>query len=310
MQFNDCIKCSQKVAWSGIIVNTLLFIMKISIGLMSGSKALVADSLYSLKDIATAVVIIISLKISHKEIDAEHPYGHGKVEFIATLLISLFLIASSMYLFTMAVDDIMNNPHDEPPHFIAIIAALVSVLVNIYLYKFTRCVAFQSNSPLIKTVSFHNQADALSSSLVVIALAGTHIGLLLLDPIVAVIETLHLSILSIILLKDSYEGLMDKALPEETNNLIEKITRKVKGVTSIQKMRTRQIGQNLSIDLIIGVNPTLTINEAKEVAEVVEEDLLVQVPHTATVLVHFVSHKEDEKEQEKGAILQEPEVST
>jgi len=281
--------------------------MKLSIGFLSGSKALVADSLYSIKDIASSVVILISLKISQKDLDAEHPYGHGKVEFIASMVISVFLIFASLYFMVGAIDDIMNNPHEQPPHMIAIVAAVISVMANIYFYKFTRCVAFQSNSPLIKTVSMHNEADALSSTLVVIALCGTHFGLLLLDPIVAVLETLHLAIISMIVLKNAYGGLMDKSMPEDTNNLIKKVAKRVTGVKTIKVLRTRQLGQHIWIEITVGVDPELSIDIARSVAEIVEERILSEIPHAGNALVHFVSHEEGETVTEEATPADEQE---
>ena len=116
MKYPECIKCTNSVAWIGIFCNTLLFAMKLGIGIFARSQALIADSLYSLKDVATSVVILISFKVSNMGIDEKHPYGHEKAEFFATLIISIILFGTSVEMFIFALDSIFNQPHEQPPH--------------------------------------------------------------------------------------------------------------------------------------------------------------------------------------------------
>lgn len=292
MRYSECTKCYKSIPWIGIGTNSSLFVMKLTVGLFSGSQALIADSLYSLKDVASSFVIWISAKISKRGVDSEHPYGHEKIEFFATLVISIFLFLASTYMFVYALDFIFNQDHVHPPHLIALFAAIVSVLVNIYLYKYTRCIAYETNSPLIATASRHHEADAFSSSMVIIAVSAGHFGILMLDPIVALIETAHLGILSFTLLKDSYFGLMDKSLPEETNNHIKKVTRRINGVESIPKVRTRQMGHKVWIDLTIAVSPSISVTRARGISQSVEEELLNNIPHVSNVLVRFLGTPE------------------
>jgi cation diffusion facilitator family transporter len=287
MRFPECVKCYKAIPWIGIGSNSSLFVMKLSVGLFSGSQALIADSLYSLKDVASSSVIWISSRISERGMDPEHPYGHEKVEFFATLVISIFLFLASGYMLVFALDFIFNQSHVQPPHLIALFAAIVSVLVNIFLYKYSRCVAFETNSPLVATASRHNEADAFSSSLVIIAVSAGHFGILILDPIVASIEAAHLGMLSFSLLRDSYAGLMDKSLPEETTNYIKKVTKRINGVDSISKVRTRQMGHKVWIELTIKVSPSISVVRARGISESVEEELFNYVPHVSNVLVRF-----------------------
>ncbi len=287
MRYPECSKCYKSIPWIGIGSNSALFLMKLTVGLFSGSQALIADSLYSLKDVASSAVILVSAKVSNRGVDADHPYGHEKVEFFATLVIAIFLSLASAYMFVYAVDFLYNG-HVAPPHLIALFAAIVSVLVNIFLYKYSRCIAYETNSPLVAVVSRHHEADAFSSSMVIIAVSASHFGILMLDPIVAMLESAHLGLLSVGLLKDSYCGLMDKSLPEETTDYIRKVARRVNGVESIPKVRTRQMGHKIWIDLTIEVSPKITVTRARGISESVEEELFNNVPHVSNVLVRFV----------------------
>lgn len=294
MKYPECIKCSNSVAWIGIVSNVFLFAMKLSVGIFSRSQALIADSLYSLKDIASSLVILVSFKVTSKPIDADHPYGHEKAEFFATLVISIFLFGTSVVIFIYSLDTIFNQPPVKP-HLIALFAGIISVMCNIYLFNYNDCVAYQSNSPLIATTAKHHESDALSSSLVIVAVSAAHFGITILDPIVALIETGHLGLLSFFLLRDSYHGLMDKSIPEKSNNLIKKVTKKVSGVESVPMIRTRRMGHKVWIDLTIGVQKQVSIERARGIAETVEEELLSNVPHTSNVLVRFAGHQEEGK---------------
>ncbi|MBO1225257.1 MAG: cation transporter [Candidatus Scalindua sediminis] len=287
MKFEECIQCAQRAVWVGVFSNGLLFFMKLGIGIISGSRALIADSLYSLKDVSFSIAGIIALRYSRKGLDAKHPYGHGKIEFLASLIISVFLIILAVHLAFDTIYDVFNKALLAPPHLIALVAAVIALLTNIFLYRYTKCVAKETNSPIIKTASRHNEADAFSSGLVAMGLLGTHFGVLILDHIVALLETLHIAILSIVIIKDSYAGLMDSSLPETTNNLIKKVTLKVGGVLSVQSLRTRQTGQEAWIEITIGVKPDIPVYRARGIAETVEDELLDNIPHLGHVLVCF-----------------------
>lgn len=287
MKFEECIKCTQRAVWVGVFSNGLLFFMKLGIGILSGSRALIADSLYSIKDVSFSIAGIIALRYSRKGLDARHPYGHGKIEFLASLIISVFLIILAVHLAFDTIYEILHIPHGGPPHLIALMAAVIALLTNIFLYRYTKCVAKETNSPMIKTATRHNEADAFSSGLVAMGILGAHFGVLILDPIVAILETIHIAIISIVIIKDSYAGLMDSSLPETTNNLIKKVTLKVGGVLSVASLRTRQTGHEAWIEITIGVKPDIPVYRARGIAETVEDELLRGVPHLGHVLVRF-----------------------
>ncbi|MBF0283528.1 MAG: magnetosome biogenesis CDF transporter MamM [Magnetococcales bacterium] len=289
MRYFKCLGCNEIVGWIGLVTNLALAALKLFIGVLSGSHALVVDGLYSAKDVVTSVLIVIGLRVSKQPIDKEHPFGHGKVEFIISLVISLMLVGVVILLFTVAAGSLMEGNH-QAPHIIALWAALLSVAVNLFLYRYTRCVANESNSPVVATLSQHHHADGTSSMAVAAGIIGSHyLGMPWLDTVVALGETVDLLILGAKIFWDSFQGLMDSSAPVEIEVAIREETRGVAGVKEVISLRTRRVGQEIWIDLVIGVDPELSILDARHITRRVEDALASAIPHTGDIAVQFKS---------------------
>jgi cation diffusion facilitator family transporter len=289
MRYSQCVVCNETVGWIGLMSNLALSTLKLFVGVISGSHALVADSLYSAKDVVTSVLIIVGLKVSKQPIDQEHPFGHGKVEFILSLVVSIVLIGLTAILFYYSAETLLEGIHTAP-HLIALWAALLSVAVNMFLYRYTRCVAVEINSPVVGILSSHHMADSLSSIAVAFGIVGSHyLGMPWLDTVVAIGETLHLIYLGGDVFWNAFKGLMDTAAPKETVREIRKLTLDCSGVETVEQIRTRLVGQELWIDMSIGVNPELSVGSAKVISRRVEEQLATNIPHVGDVGVHFLA---------------------
>ncbi len=271
------------------MANLSLSAMKLFVGFISGSHALVADALYSAKDVVTSVLIIVGLKVSKQPIDQEHPFGHGKVEFILSLVVSLVLLTLTGVLFYYSAETLLEGVH-QAPHLIALWAALLSVLVNLFLHKYTKCCAIELNSPVVGVLSSHHRSDSMSSIAVALGIIGAHyLGMPWLDNVVALGEAILLIYLGGEIFWDAFKGLMDTSAPKETVNRIKKISSDCSGVDSIEQIRTRFVGQELWIDMTVGVDPELSVGSAKMISRRVEEQLAGNIPHVGDVGVHFVA---------------------
>ncbi|GMT43175.1 MAG: cation transporter [bacterium] len=289
MRYSRCVVCYEIVGWVGLGVSLALSTLKVFVGMVSGSQALVADAMYSIKDVITSILIIIGLKVSKKPIDKEHPYGHGKIEFILSGIISVAFIGITSILFFYAAESLLEGEH-KAPHMIALWTALFSVIVNVSMYSYTRCASYEINSPMVRTLSRHHRAEIISSAAVAFAIVGSHyLGMPWLDPMVALFETLHLLYLGGEIFWDSFKGLMDSSAPEEVVEQIKSGARSVSGVKDIEKLRTRRVGQDLWVDLTIGVDPELSVRDAKSVGIGVEETLVKTINHLGNVNVRFKS---------------------
>jgi cation diffusion facilitator family transporter len=280
------------VGWIGLFTNLVLLILKGFVGIISGSQALVADAMYSAKDVVSSILVIIGLKVSNQPLDREHPYGHGKIEFILSMVISVVFLVVTAFLFVHAIQILMNGDEHRAPHMIALWTALISVSVNVVMYYYTRCVSIEVNSPMVRTLSHHHYADATSSVAVAIGIIGAHyLGMPWIDTMVALFEIIHLMYLGGDVFKEAYKGLMDRSAPEAVREKIDAVVRKVDGVRDVDELRTRLVGQEIWVDLIIQVDPGLTVEQASEIGDAVIERLGARVPHIGSVQVKFTSHE-------------------
>ncbi|MEO5378900.1 MAG: magnetosome biogenesis CDF transporter MamM [Magnetococcus sp. DMHC-6] len=289
MRYSKCVVCNEAVGWIGLFVNLALSSVKIFVGFLSGSHALMVDSVYSLKDVTTSILIILALKVSKKPIDQEHPFGHGKVEFILSLVVSIVLIVVTCVLFYFAIGLFLEGRH-KPPHLIALWTALLSLAINIFMYFYTRCVSHEINSPIVEILSKHHKGDSIASASVAFGIIGSHyLGMPWLDTLIALFECLDLLYFSGEVAWEAFQGLMDSSLPVLTLKKIKSQVLSVPGVKSIEEMQTRRVGQEVWINLVVGVEPDQSIREAKLIGLRVEDMITSTIPHIGDVGVHFKS---------------------
>lgn len=294
MRYSKCVRCASLVGWAGLFTNLVLMILKAFVGIVSGSQALLADSLYSAKDLVTSFLVIVGLKFSGQPLDREHPYGHGKIEFVLSMIISVVFLAVTAFLFVHAIQILTGNTTHNAPHIIALWTALISVLVNVFMYFYTRCVSIEVNSPMVRALSEHHHADATSSVAVAAGILGAHyLNMPWIDTLVALFETMHLMYLGGDVFKEAYKGLMDRSAPKEIRDRIDTLVRGVDGVKDVDEMRTRYVGQELWVDLIIQVDPDLSIDEADGICEQVVRVLSSRMAHLGSVQVKFTGERID-----------------
>jgi cation diffusion facilitator family transporter len=272
---SECIACSKKVGWFAVYANLALALFKAFIGYISGSKAILADSLFSFKDFATSLVVVAGIKVSGKPADENHPYGHGKIEFVAMLIMSILLIVATTFLFIHSVRDVWNSFHGgtHVPKFIAFWAAIISVIANYKIASYLQCVGERLKSPAVLANAKHSHSDAISSALVAGGILGTRLGFFFLDPLVAAVETVDLMRLSVSMFKESLHGLFDASVDSEVLGRIEATARLVPGVRRVPRVTARQLGQSIWIDITIKVDHHLSHEEGHLIGLHVKESL-------------------------------------
>ncbi len=295
MRYEKCVTCSRTVGWVGLAINLTLMLMKAFVGLISGSQALLADAMYSAKDLVSSLLVIVGLTVSSQPLDEEHPFGHGKVEFILSLIISVVFILVTGYLMVHAIQILLDDSPHQAPHLIALWAALVSIGVNIGMYYYSRCVAIEVNSPMVRTLAKHHYADATASGLVVVGITGSHyLDMPWIDTAVAVLETIHLMYLGAEVFWDSYKGLMDRSVDEDVLERIITVAERTDGVGEIKNLRTRYVGQEIWVEMTVGVSGDLTVDEAHDICDTLKERLIRRIPHVGTLHIDAEADKDDE----------------
>ncbi|WP_084005263.1 magnetosome biogenesis CDF transporter MamM [Magnetovibrio blakemorei] len=299
MRYEKCIKCSRSIGWIGLITNSVLMVLKAFVGLVAGSQAMVADAMYSAKDVVGSLMAIVGMTVSEQALDREHPYGHGKIEFVLSLFVSVIFFIIAAYLLVHAIFVLMDPSLHRAPHLIALWASLLVVIVNVIMYFYSRCVAIETNSPLVRTLAKHHHGDAASSGVVALGIIGAHFfNMPWIDTVVAAFETVHLMYMGGHVFWDSTKGLMDRSVGTETRSRIEQLATSVDGVKDILLLRTRHVGQNIHAELAVGVASDLMVAQAHKISEMVKEIIVHNIPRIGSIQVSTGVSGHDVHEQD------------
>ena len=273
---NNKAKKVHKVTWIGLVVNVLLTAFKILAGFLGRSSAMLADGIHSLSDFITDVLVLVFVDISVKDKDDDHRYGHGKFETFATLLISIALLAVGVFIFTSGVSKIMQVIKGEvleQPTYLALVAALVSILLKEILYRYTKRVGEEVNSSAVIANAWHHRSDAFSS-------IGTSLGIAgamflgepwrILDPIAAVVVSFFIVKVAIELGIPCMHELLERSLPEEIEKIIIDLIESHPDVKFQHNLKTRKIGNIYAIDVHIKLDKNISFVKSHDVATEIE----------------------------------------
>jgi cation diffusion facilitator family transporter len=293
MRFERCQKCGERTALAGIWTNVVLVVLKITVGVTSGSSACIADGLHSASNIITAFAIIISHKIGSKARNSRFHYGYGKIEFVAAGAISLLITAGAVVLIIVSIDHLVREPKASP-HFSAVLVAIISLGANEMLFRFMRCAGTQLKSQTIIANAWANRADCFSSLAVIIGVVGSRLGFHHLDPIAALFVVAVIIRVSIKILVDSVKALMDSSVNDVYGEQIRDIVGDVTDVRGIEELRTRHIGNKIWIDVDIYIDPHSTIGEGNSIAESVKAVLMRKIADLDRIMVNLKPAKTTE----------------
>lgn len=295
-------KKAARVTWVGFFTNLLLSTAKIMAGVVGRSSAMIADGIHSLSDFITDFIVIIFIKISSKHEDSDHPYGHGKFETFATMLISfaLFIVAIGIfYSGSVKIYEVLNGRVIERPTYLALIMAAVSIVVKEILYWYTIIVGRKIESPAVIANGWHHRSDAFSSIGTLIGISGAmFLGerWRILDPITSVIVGIFIIGVAYKLARPSIQELLEMSLPEEIEHSIEQKIQATPGVITFHHLRTRKNGNAFIIDMHIKVDPHSSIVEAHDIATHVENNLKTAFGKRTQINVHIEPYLTKEKQ--------------
>ena len=281
-----CIKCSKNIVWENFWVNLALGIFKGIISFIGGSEALIADALHSIANAVMAGIVGVSLKISNKPVDKEHPYGHGKAEFLFAALVALLFMAGAAVLLIASTKSIIHGSK-VAPNMVAAWATIASIIANEIVFRRTLCVSQKVNSLSISTSAWGSRTDSFSSIAALIGILFAKLGLRFMDSLASIMVSFFIIKISIAILRDAIGGLVDVSLPPEQIKKIRKIVAFVDGVESIPAIRTRRMGRLNWIDIEIDLNAQSTIAQADYIALQVKGAVSDSIEHVGNVVVYF-----------------------
>lgn len=268
-----------RVTLMGSVVNVILLVFKFIAGILGGSAAMIADAVHSLSDFLTDIVVIAFVRISSKPEDEDHDYGHGKYETLATSIIGLALLMVGLYIFyngARQIWDVMHGAEIEQPGLVALIAAIVSILLKEWTYRFTVSVGKKVESQAVIANAWHHRSDALSSIGTAIGIGGAILlgkGWAVLDPVAALVVSVFIVKTALGLLTTSSGELLEKSLPKEVEKKIVDIVESEPEVSEVHHLCTRRIGSNIAIEMHIRMPGEISLKDSHTRASDIERKL-------------------------------------
>lgn len=278
---------AHRVTVVGGILNSVLGVTKIVVGLMVGSAALVADGLHSFSDVVTDAFVIVATHFGRQEPDHDHPYGHGRIETLGTLLLGSVLLFVAGGIAWASLSRLIEGARVPPAGALAIGLTVVALLGKEWLFRYTLKTARLINSRLLEANAWHHRSDALSTIAVLIGLIGSELGAGWLDAVAAVIVGVLVGKIGVTLLWDAAKELIDTALPEADQQRMHDIALTVPGVHDIHQLRTRRVAEQVLLDLHLVVGPRLTVSEAHEIGNEVCRELYRGYPQLTDITFHI-----------------------
>ncbi len=277
----------RRVTLVGLVVNLGLSVIKLLGGWLAQSQALIADGIHSLSDLITDAVVLYGAKHAHREADAEHPYGHARIETLVTVGIGVALIAVGVGIGVDALRRLADPSELLHPGVWALVVALVSIGANEGLFRYSMVYARRLRSNMLRANAWHHRSDAISSVVVAVGVAGVMAGWPYLDAIAAVGVSVMIVKVGWDLSWQSLRELIDTGLDADELKQIRSIILGVDGVRNLHMLRTRRMAGTAIADLHIQVDPRLSVSEGHQIAGEVHSRLVSNVDVLQDVTVHI-----------------------
>lgn len=286
-----------------ILVNLLLSVFKLIAGLFAASSAMVSDAIHSASDVFSTFIVIIGVSISEKQSDREHPYGHERLECVASIVLAMILAATGIGIGVSGVRTVVSGSYENlaMPGMLALVAAVISILVKEWMFWYTRAAAKKINSGALMADAWHHRSDALSSVGALAGIAGARMGFPVCDSIASVVISICICKAAYDIFKDAVDKMVDKSCDEETEEQIKRIVMEQEGVLGIDLLRTRLFGAKMYVDLEIVVDGELRLWEAHEIAERVHDVIEGEMEMVKHCMVHVNPGKSIEERKNAGS---------
>lgn len=283
---DEKLAAAQRVTWTSIAVNTVLTVLQILVGLLSNAQSLVADGFHSLADLIDDFFVLFASRYSHSPADDNHPYGHERIETVASLVLGLLLAGTGAAILWGAIQRLQNFDSAPDLHSVALWVALFTLIAKEGLFRYMLRVGERLRSSMLVANAWHARADAASSLVVAAGIGGSLLGWKLLDPLAAAIVGVMILRMSWKFSLEALRELVDTAIPGAEQNAIRQTVLTTPGVIACHVLRSRSMAQKVLIDAHVQVSPRISVSEGHQIAESVHDRILAAHPDVLEVLVH------------------------
>ncbi|HET8849612.1 MAG TPA: cation diffusion facilitator family transporter [Marinobacter sp.] len=254
-----------RVTLIGMVLDAVLGVLKVVIGALFQSQALIVDGIHSFSDVASDWVVLAVMRLSRRGPDANHPYGHQRIETLGTLALGSILIAVGAALAWDNLLRVVSGESIEVPGWPVLVAAAFSILGKEWIYHYTRRVGIRIRSDLIIANAWHSRTDAFSSVVVLLSTAGAMMGAPWLDGVAAVVVAAIIIHIGWKFTWDSVQELVDTGLSEQDTELLRSIALNTDGVRDVHELRSRRMGHDILLDVHLVVRPDISVSEGHQI---------------------------------------------
>lgn len=284
----DTLKTAMHVSRVSIVGNLVLSVGKLLAGIFASSSAMISDAIHSASDVASTIVVMVGVHMAAKSADEDHPYGHERMECVASAILAMFLAVVGAEIGIEGVKKIYSGTYvtEELPGIMALAAAAVSIFLKEAMFWYTRAAAKRINSGALMADAWHHRSDALSSVGALIGIAFARHGFPVMDAVASVVISLFIIKAAYDIMKDSIDKLVDRSAGDEVQQRIREVVSAVPGVVGIDDLKTRLFGNMLYVDVEIAADGKLSLAEAHDIAEKVHDSVEQNVNHVKHCMVH------------------------
>ncbi len=279
----------KKVSIISVISNFLLLLLKLVVSIISKSQAMLADSLNSAGDIVASVVSYIGAKVSAKPKDYDHPHGHGKAEYVFTIVISLCMIIASLSMISSSIKSILN--HSKMEFSIKLIAiCIITILVKITLFIYTKKVLKKTSSILIKANNEDHRNDIFITSGTLISIILSYLGYNFVDGIVGILISIWIIYVGLKLFYLAYTVLMDTSLGINEQNELVKFIEENDEILHVDSIISKPTGSKFIIIIKLSMDGTLTLEHSHQVIGKIKDDIAKKYDYVEDIIIHVNPH--------------------
>jgi len=295
MQRDERFDRAESVILIGFWVNAVLMVFKLAAGHWGRSDAVFADGIEGACDFVALFSTLVALKLGRKPFDEKHPYGHGRAESLAALLVSLVIVVTGAWIMVDSVHAVTGRDF-KSPGLIAVFAAFVTIIIKEWLYRFSHKTGSRLESPALLAVAKDHRKDAVTSISTLVGVGCAYFGWGIMDPLAAGLTSLFILTIGFQTFRESAHDLMDGSAPPDFVGEVTRLAESVVRVEHVHGIRARRSGQYMIIDLKLDMDPAMTVKESHDVATQVKKLIFSGFPNVGDVMIHINPHDEEHED--------------
>lgn len=303
-------RAASRVTVIGMLLDAVLGFIKVIGGILFHSQALLVDGIHSFSDVASDLVVLGVMRVSRQGPDADHPYGHQRIETMGTMVLGSFLIAVGAALAWDNTLRLMGESSVDLPEWPVLVAAAISIGSKEWIYRYTRRVGISIRSDLIIANAWHSRTDAFSSVIVLLSTIGAMLGYVWLDILAAVVISAIIIHIGWKFTWDSVKELVDTGLSPEDTRMLKDIALEIDGVRNIHELRSRRMGHDIMLDIHLVVRPEISVSEGHQIGMQVVSAMREQLDNIIDINFHIDAENDEDHPQTSEQLPSRGEIRT